>query len=198
MTGILLGYQLDKITFYPYGGITTFNLPLNIPLKKEFLILIMGPLMQIVGYLFLKNFFSNLRIYHYTLLFFNLLPIYPLDGGKIINICFSYFNNYLKSFYFTFLFSILFLILLFIYNLKYYNFNMLLMIIFLFFKLIDFYQKRYLYYNRFLLERYLYNLSFHRVRNVSDIKSFYRDCLHFVHFKDEKHILNDYFQKSFK
>ena len=35
ITGIILGYHLDKITFYPYGGITTFNLPLNIPLYRE-------------------------------------------------------------------------------------------------------------------------------------------------------------------
>ena len=55
ITGILLGYKLDKITFYPYGGITKFNLPLNIPLQKELLILIMGPLMQVIGYLILNN-----------------------------------------------------------------------------------------------------------------------------------------------
>ena len=41
ITGIILGYKLDKITFYPYGGITLLKYPLNISLKKELLILIM-------------------------------------------------------------------------------------------------------------------------------------------------------------
>ena len=97
ITGIILGYHLDKITFYPYGGITTFNLPLNIPLYRELLILIMGPIMQIVEYLLLINYYPFIKIYHYTLLIFNLLPIYPLDGGKILNILCAYKFNYLKS-----------------------------------------------------------------------------------------------------
>ena len=99
LTGIILGYKLDKITFYPYGGITTFNLPLNIPLKEELFILVMGPIFQIMGYFILRNFFPFIKLYHYTLLIFNLLPIYPLDGGKILNILFNYTLCYLQSFY---------------------------------------------------------------------------------------------------
>ena len=86
ITGIILGYKLDKIVFYPLGGITIFNLPINIPIKKELLILIMGPIMQIFGYVFLIKIYPSVSIYHYTLLLFNLLPIYPLDGGKIVDI----------------------------------------------------------------------------------------------------------------
>ena len=85
ITGIVMGYKLDKIIIYPCGGITVFNLPLNIPLICELLILIMGPIMQIIGYLFLKNYYSQIYLYHYALLIFNMLPIYPLDGGKILN-----------------------------------------------------------------------------------------------------------------
>ena len=102
LTGIILGYKLEKIVFYPLGGITIFNLPINIPLKKELLILIMGPITQIIGYIFLKKYFSFITIYHYTLLIFNLLPLYPLDGGKILNIICSYHFNYLFSLYIFF------------------------------------------------------------------------------------------------
>ena len=35
ITGIILGYKLDKITIYPLGGITSFNLPINIPLNSS-------------------------------------------------------------------------------------------------------------------------------------------------------------------
>ena len=196
ITGILLGYKLDKVVLYPYGGITKFNLPLNIPLKKELLILIMGPLMQVIGYLILNNFFYNIKLYHYTLLIFNLLPLYPLDGGKILNILFCYRFNYLKSFYLTFVISIIMIILLMIYNFYNFNLNMVLMTFVMFYKLYCTYQKRYYYYNRFLLERYLYHYQFKKIKTISNIKDFYRDNKHFINFNDEEHILKDYFMKN--
>jgi len=195
ITGVLLGYKLDKITLYPYGGVTSFNLPLNIPLKEEFFILIMGPIMQIVGYFLLKGVFHDIYLYHYTLLVFNLLPIYPLDGGKILNILCGYIFNYLKSFYFTFSISIIFLILLFTYNLYHFNLNMVLMIIVMIKKLIETYKKRYYYYNRFLLERYLYHYSFRKTKNIFNIKAFYRDRKHIINYQEEDKVLRKYFNK---
>ena len=37
ITGILLGFKLDKIIIYPYGGLTKFNNLENINLNKELL-----------------------------------------------------------------------------------------------------------------------------------------------------------------
>ncbi len=193
ITGMILGYELDKIIIYPYGGLTLFNFPINIPLKSELLILIMGPIFQIIGYFILSFTFSNIRLFHYTLLVFNLLPVYPLDGGKILNILCNYSFNYLKSFYITFIFSILFLITLIIYNIKNFNLNLILMIILLFIKLFNVYQKRYFYYNKFLLERYLHSYSFSKIRNINSINKFYRDTSHFVNYKKEKVALKKYF-----
>ena len=34
ITGIIMGYKLEKIIIYPYGGITVINLPLNVSLNK--------------------------------------------------------------------------------------------------------------------------------------------------------------------
>lgn len=195
ITGVLLGYKLDKITFYPYGGITSFNYPINIPLKRELLILVMGPIIQIVGFIILKKFYSNLYLYHYALLIFNLLPLYPLDGGKILNILLGYSFNYLKSFYITFIISFIIIIILFFYNIINFSLNMSLMVVVMLYKLINTYQKRYYYYNRFLLERYLYNYSFNKIKNINDIKKFYRDREHFVNFKPEKQVLSNYFNE---
>lgn len=197
ITGIVLGYQLDKITFYPYGGITTFNLPLNIPLFKELLILVMGPIFQIIGYLLLRNFFPFIKIYHYTLLIFNLLPIYPLDGGKIFNILFNYSLSYLKSFYFIFFISLTFTLFIFIYNLYHFNLNLLLMLIVIITKLIDTYKKRFYYYNRFLLERYLYHYSFAKIKYIKNINDFYRDRIHFINYQQEEKVLKEYFKNKY-
>ena len=89
-------WKIKEITFYPYGGLIVFDEFLNKPLFEELVILLGGPFFQILNYflvffLFKNNFLLlntwNLYYnYHYYLLFFNLLPIYPLDGFKLFNI----------------------------------------------------------------------------------------------------------------
>ncbi len=194
LCGLFFGYKLDKITFYSYGGITNFNYPINIPLKRELLILIMGPVFQILGYLLLKNVY-DIKLFHYTLLIFNLLPIYPLDGGRILNILCNYAFNYLKSFYLTFIISNILIILLFLYNLSHFNLNLLLMLGIIFIKLITFFKNRYYYYQRFLLERYLHEYSFTRVKIINNIKNFYRDRKHYIFYLEEKKYLKKYFKR---
>ncbi len=195
ITGIVLGYKLKKIVFYPLGGITTFCLPVNIPLKKEFLILIMGPVMQIIGYLFLIKFYPFIRVYHYSILIFNLLPLYPLDGGKILNILCNYRFNYLKSFKIVYCISLIMIIFLLFYCYLKFNLNLLLMIFFMSHKLFKTYKNRFYYYQRFLLERYLYHYYFPRLKYVDSIKEFYRDCEHIINYQKEQNFLKKYFMK---
>ena len=46
----ILRIKEAKICLYPFGGISKIDSQINIPLKDELLILIMGPLFQIGGY----------------------------------------------------------------------------------------------------------------------------------------------------
>ena len=196
ITGIILGYKLEKIVFYPLGGITIFNLPINISLKKEFIIIIMGPLVQVIAYLFLMNYYPFIREYHYTLLIFNLLPLYPLDGGRILNILFNYHFNYLISFNITYIISFIMIIILSIYNIFNFNLNLLFMIILIVTKLIKIYKNKYYYYQRLLLERYLYNYQFNKIKSINNINSFYRDHYHYINFIKEKDYLKNYFKNK--
>ena len=72
----------------------------NTPFYKEFMILIMGPISQNIAYFLLCFFFSSSIVYHYHMgiLFFNLLPIYPLDGGKLLHLVMTCFIPYRRSF----------------------------------------------------------------------------------------------------
>ena len=107
MTAHLLGIKVDKIYIYPFGGIAKFHIPYNYSNYKEFLILLNGPLFQflakyILVYLF-PNYSETINIYHYGILLFNLLPIYPLDGGKLLNIIFGKKTKKVVFFYYFFL-----------------------------------------------------------------------------------------------
>lgn len=197
LTGLCLGYKIFKISFYPCGGISSFIMPLNVSLKKELLILLMGPIFQTLGYIIIKTITHSevITIYHYSLLFFNLLPIYPLDGGRIINILFNYRISYLKSFYITYFISLFFLIILFIINIFSFNLNLFLMLLMLGYKLFISYKELGSNYNKFLLERYLYNYRFQKQAYINSIKTFFRDRHHFINFEDEKKYLQKHFVK---
>ena len=68
---------------------TKFKMDINTPFIKELIILVMGPLFQVFAYYLLINTIKDIdliKMYHLGILSFNLLPIYPLDGGRIINL----------------------------------------------------------------------------------------------------------------
>ena len=74
---------------------------------KQILIIIMGPLtyfisILLIKYLYLHDFISLVMYYkalstNKYIFIFNILPIYPLDGSKILNLLLSKFIPYNKT-----------------------------------------------------------------------------------------------------
>lgn len=186
-------WNIDKIYLYPYGGYTKFNDDLNRPIYQEIFIMLAGPIMQIMYYLIIINFLRDSSIilfksYHYTILFFNLLPIYPLDGGKLLNALINYYVPFKKSFHLIIIisFSIILLGISYFYISKInLSLSFLLVIITVICKLTSEACKEKYYYNKFLLERYLNKYSFKKVRIINNLDQMYRDCKH-VFFKRGK------------
>ena len=155
---LLCKWKIDKIIIYPYGGCVRFDDDINKPLYQELIILLFGPLFQIIYYFIILICFKNNLIlersfdiffsYHYTLLVFNLLPIYPLDGGKLLNIFNNYYFPNKKGNLLTIFLSLLFLFFSFIF---YRNFNFYLMGIMLIFDIFLYFKRQDYLYNKFLL-----------------------------------------------
>lgn len=199
ITGILFKWKLVSITIYPYGGVTIFNKLENSSIIKEIIILLAGPFMQIITYLVLNYFFkyNYIKVYHLSILIFNLLPILSLDGGRLLNLILNKFLNYLTSFYISIYISILTIILLMLFCIFYFkNLNLFLMGIFLIFKVIDSLKNIKYCYHKFILERFLYDFKFNKRRVSKDIYSFYMENIHYIDFKDEKSYLREYFKSS--
>lgn len=193
ITAIFFRIEVDKIYIYPFGGVSKFNISLNESLLKEFLILIMGPIFQIIFYFIIINidYFNNyvklITVYNYTILLFNLLPIYPLDGGKLLNILLSTKLSFRNSFDVSIIISYLTLLFISIYLLcKSLSLNIIVIISFLIFKISRELKKRKYIFDKFLLERYLNKYSFKKRKKVNSINSFMRGKYHLVK-KDNKY-----------
>jgi len=191
-------YEIVRVEIFPFGGVTTTEKLINSPINKDILIYFGGILFQILLYFLFTHFYQNgwilentytiFNYYNKSILFFNLLPIRPLDGGEIFLLLLQKCLPYKKTLHITFYTSIFFLLLFILYNIKS-NLNQMIVISFLLYKIIDSYRKREYLRNKFLLERYLYSIPYKKIehnqeQNMDVLK---KETLHF--FKsNEKYI----------
>lgn len=181
-------WQIDKIIILPLGELTLFNEKINRPLKEEFLITIMGPLVQTILFLIPD---SSFRIYNLGILIFNLLPILPLDGSKIINILFNKILSFKQSHILSIFLSMFLIIILFIFK---YNLVLYITLFILFLKTIDEYKKHRYMFNKFLFERYLYNYNFKKEKIIKKKEQMKRDYKHI--FKNNKYLTEKEFLRK--
>lgn len=185
---LLFKRKILKITLYPFGGITKTNSYLNSSMKEDFYIYIGGILFQIVLELIVVLLYYNqiidfdlitkIYMYNHSMILFNLLPIIPLDGYLLFNLLFNKYLAYYKSLYFSFFLSILILIW---FTLK--NYDNYIIISFLIYNSTIYLKNIGFLYNRFILERYLYDFNYKKILyyNYDNLKALRKNC--FCYFK---------------
>lgn len=166
LVGLYYHWHILKIIFLPLGGITVFTEKINKPMKEECMIAISGILFQTIFYIIVSFFCQNkiIDLIHYSILFFNLLPIYPLDGSKLVNLFMNLFFSFRSSFISMLCLSFGFL--LFLTSIYYKNFVFLLGLIFLWIGFIKEYRTRHYIYQKFLLERYIEKIPFKKKKKI--------------------------------
>ena len=194
-------WKVKKIVILPIGGITIFNENLSKSIFEEFIILILGPLFQIIFYfIYTKIFGFNqiLSLYNFILLFFNMLPIYPLDGYKLISLALHKFFSFKFSHILSIIISIITIFLCFIFFKKT-NFILLLALIFLIIKNISEFINHDIIFNKFLLERYLYNINLKKTKiiNSKNYKKMKREYKHIFHYEKKYETEKSFLKKKF-
>lgn len=140
IAGMLFGFKLDSLLIFPFGFAIKFkkikihnkfhNMNRNSIETKKMITAFSGPAVNILFVIFLKLshwngsnkeiiIFSNILI-----AIFNLLPIYPLDGGRILKYLFNILFDrkktyiYIQNISYIFMFILTFLGSIFMYYLK--------------------------------------------------------------------------------
>lgn len=204
--------KVKKITIYPFGGITTLDTLINININRELLIAMGGILFQTIymiiiiilyKYGFVREYIYNLYTrYNNSILYFNLLPIVSLDGFKIINLTLSKIFPFDISNKLSLGISFITLIIILIVNYYTFNYTLLLVLSVLIINIVNYYKDLNYIFNKFLVERYLYNLSYSKEKIVNNKKKMYKDYRHIFKngnkYLTEKKYLYDKYNKLLK
>ena len=196
LTAILFNWKIDKIYIYPLGGITKFNDRMNKPLLEELLVTLMGPVFQVVFTNFVKDLDLNILLFSNTLLLFNLLPIVPLDGGRLLNILFFYFKPIKKSIKTMIKISYITYFIMLLYVIRIKSFFFLLVIFLLIFKIHDESKRGNYYFDIYLLEKYLYVIKYKRNSIIPSIKNIYKYRNNYIKIGNKLYNEKDYINQK--
>lgn len=203
----MLKFRVVEIVIYPYGGMTKLDDFINRRIDEELLIAVSGVIGQYLFYLVILFLYKESIIREYTyslfelyngwLIFFNLLPIYPLDGGRIVNLLLGKVCSYNWSNRLTFLFSLIFIGFILGLNVYEFNYSNVIIFVILFGYLVEYVRSFKYLYNKFMLERYLYGFKFDKFKIINSKDGMYRDREHLLYrngsYREEKDFLRDIF-----
>lgn len=203
----ILKFNVVKIIIYPYGGLVKIEDNINKSSNDELLVASSGVVFQSLYYLLFMflakyNFFNDYTIslfksYHFSILFFNMLPIINLDGFKILNIILNKFFSYRKSNIISVYLSLFFLIILLFFIKDNFNYTYIFILSIVLKNIYVFYNELEYLFNKFLLERYLFGYSFDKTKIINNYKDMYKDYQHIIKCNKKYIKERDFLRKMF-
>lgn len=220
-------WRIKKIALLPFGGVAEMDEHGNRPLKEELIVVAAGPLQHVwmislayilfMAGIFPEKWYSLFIEYNLMVLIFNLLPIWPLDGGKLVFILFSMNSSFqvahLRTIYMSI--SVLAIFSVIVLMIAPLTLNVWVIIGFLAFSLYFEWKQRRFIFMRFLMERhYGKQADFRQLKpiNVAEndmighvLEKFQRGCKHPIIVKkingkemmmDENELLHAFFSEK--
>lgn len=174
-------WHVDSIVLWVFGGVMKTDEHGTCRLYEDILVTLAGPLQHLFIFIFII-LLESLNIvpvtitqiaHHYNIiiLLFNLLPIYPLDGGKLMFYIASLYIPFRRAYHLTLIFSMVLPIVIIIIQILYYPFTLSAILIMSFILLenrTEWLNRMYIF-RRFLLKR-LENSPEQRQPNMLTVK----------------------------
>ncbi|KGX93487.1 stage IV sporulation protein FB [Pontibacillus halophilus JSM 076056 = DSM 19796] len=100
-------WRIQSVMLWPFGGVMKTDEHHSRPFKEELFVVLSGPLQHVWMYgviallgvfqVFTDSLIQAMYTYNTVILLFNLLPIWPLDGGKLFFLVLSYLKPFPKA-----------------------------------------------------------------------------------------------------
>jgi len=104
----IVRWRINKMVLWIFGGILYTDEYYNQPLREEIFVTLFGPLQHIFLYGIIyfctyipfvpSTLVEQAFFFNTVILLFNLLPIYPLDGGKLLFYLFAYAFSFVSAY----------------------------------------------------------------------------------------------------
>ena len=171
ITSYIYKWKIEKVEFSICGGYITYDEIIDKPFKEELFIAISGFMFQIILFLVINILFrlniidsKTLYIvnkYNISIFIFNMIPIYPLDGSKVLYVFLNKYIPYKKSLkYINYIsIAILFMLLIFYLMTGRIEFSYLMLFTFILSKIIKYGKDIPFLFNKLLFERYIYKIN---------------------------------------
>ncbi|WP_068674488.1 site-2 protease family protein [Oceanobacillus sp. Castelsardo] len=159
-------WRIRGMMLWVFGGVLDTDEHGNRSIKEEALVTVAGPFQHVIIHLFLfflafispipENIINIAIHYNSIILLFNLIPIWPLDGGKLLMLILSKYLPYKKAYQITIISSIIVSFIFLILQLGLFSFTLSTVMIMLFLIMENWkdWKQRYYVFIRFLLNRY--------------------------------------------
>ena len=149
----------------------------------------------------IRDYIYNLfTIYNKSILIFNILPIHPLDGSKILNLLLSKILPFNIANKLNIIISIITLIILISINYYEFNYTTFLILGIILDNIIKYYKQLKYIFNKFLLERYIYKITYNKTKKINKIKHMYKEKYHILKenntYITEKQALSNKFRRK--
>ena len=204
---LLFKIDIESVVIYPFGGVTKVNKRIHERIYKDVLISLGGVAFQVIlCFVFLLLYHNGLVVkstidifiqYDTSIMLFNLLPLVPLDGSKLLLSLCSKFFSYKICLKFQQFIGVVSLVIFIIFVLGR-GLNDVIILAFLLIKLIELFKNNKYFLNRFYLERVLYNNYYDGIINDGDVDKMRIDKYYFFkengrYVREEKYLLKNRF-----
>lgn len=209
LMAVKFNWRIRKIMLWIFGGVMDTEEHGTRPIYEEMLVICAGPFQHLIlqfiivivseAHLFSQSILDLLFYYNTVIFLFNLLPIFPLDGGKLVQLFISKYIPYKKAYYFTVFFSMVVCLLLLVLQIAVFSFTLstFFLFIFLFMENRMEWKRRTYAFIRFLLKRYEKHNKLRKQTSPIQVmasdslmdvfSNFYRERNHTIYIKYPNH-----------